>query len=1043
MSQPVWVTPPGNLGTIPEGVFYSIPLVAVAPADTVYYQVIAGSLPTGMYVDESGILGGNPSAQATAQGIPAPVPVDLTSKFAVRAYTERVVAGQHVIDRLADRTFTITVTGQNTPTFVTPPGTVATYYDSTQISDLQIEIFDPDIYASAIVTLISGSLPPGLTISLSGVISGFVGPNTTVTPTPTETNYPFTLKVSNGVANDTRAFNILVYARSAMTADNTVITADSTFVNADVSPTVPPIILTPVGSIGTVRSDNFYTFQFTGVDFNSQPFKFIANTTPAGLTLDPNSGWLYGYIPPLGLASITYPFSVRAYETAHPDVISNPYDYSLTVTGPLSSDVVWLTPSNLGTIDNGTTSILYVQAVSTSGLSLQYQLVSGSTSNLPQGLQLLTSGDIAGRVSFDTFALDGGTTTFDVSNNPLFNIVINPATSTTETTFDLSHTFEVNAFSVNGVVNATKTFTITVIRKFNEPFDNLYIQAMPPQNDRAFINSFLQNSTVFTPELIYRYNDPNFGVAHNIVYYHAYGLTAATLDAYVASLNLNHYWKNLVLGSIETAQALDASGNVIYEIVYSKIIDDLVNNFGQSVGKEVTLPYPVPGSDSTEITTVYPNSLVDMRTQVIDVIGQVSNVLPRWMVSKQTNGQVLGFTPAWVIAYCNPGQSGQIAYNIKTAIGDALNLIDYQVDRYELDNLLTHNWDRANQQWTPTPPSWASFDVECHYQLPVPNDSSLVFNGGTGYAVGNEILIYSSQLGVANSAVVDPAYTGPNLVVSNNALTVTAPATISGEPTALATYGITVGSRAMFSVTMNAYAPLADYTGIGIANHTFNIDDYIGVDLNSIGFFDDGNVYSNNMAIVGYYPVFQTNGDVIDVAVDRANNLIWIRVNGGDWNNDSAASPTDALGGLDISFISGTVYPGLDPYYYSGVSGQFTLNQTPQYATPGGFTFIAGQSSTANNVLLQVSGVDHNGTIESAFCTGQAPLNSAGELFYNITGTNITGTGTGATWDIETVPGVATTFDGNSLLFTAPVDMYSNTQAYDKYLVFPKRNILE
>jgi len=189
--------------------------------------------------------------------------------------------------------------------------------------------------------------------------------------------------------------------------------------------------------------------------------------------------------------------------------------------------------------------------------------------------------------------------------------------------------------------------------------------------------------------------------------------------------------------------------------------------------------------------------------------------------------------------------------------------------------------------------------------------------------------------------------------------------------------------------------------------------------------------------------VFQTNGDVIDVAVDRANNLIWIRVNGGDWNNDSTASPTDALGGLDISFISGTVYPGLDPYHYSGVSGQFTLNQTPQHATPAGFTFIAGQSSTANNVLLQVSGVDHNGTIESAFCTGQAPINSAGELFYNIVGTNITGSGSGATWDIETVPGVATTFDGNSLLFTAPVDMYSNTQAYDKYLVFPKRNILE
>ena len=52
-----------------------------------------------------------------------------------------------------------------------------------------------------------------------------------------------------------------------------------------------------------------------------------------------------------------------------------------------------------------------------------------------------------------------------------------------------------------------------------------------------------------------------------------------------------------------------------------------------------------------------------------------------------------------------------------------------------------------------------------------------------------------------------------------------------------------------------------------------------------------------------------------------------------------------------------------------------------------------------------------------------------------------------ATWTYAT-PGVdnlGTTFDNNSLLFTAPVDMYSTTATtdYDKYLVFPKRNILE
>ena len=48
-----------------------------------------------------------------------------------------------------------------------------------------------------------------------------------------------------------------------------------------------------------------------------------------------------------------------------------------------------------------------------------------------------------------------------------------------------------------------------------------------------------------------------------------------------------------------------------------------------------------------------------------------------------------------------------------------------------------------------------------------------------------------------------------------------------------------------------------------------------------------------------------------------------------------------------------------------------------------------------------------------------------------------------ATWTYGTPPG--TTFDGNSLLFTAPVDMYSNnnTTEYDKYLLFPKRTITQ
>ena len=713
MAPPVWVTPPGTLGTIPEGVFYSTPLVAVAD-DTVYYQVIAGQMPPGMFIDETGILSGLPQSRATATGIPLPVAANTTSKFAVRAFTAS--------RQLADRTFTITVTGQNTVTWTTPAGNIATYYDGNQVSDLQVQYSNPDIYAIEVVTLVGGQLPPGLTISTSGVISGYIIPNIPPGGTPgysvpgqgydeypydfttesTSTNYQFTLKVTNGQSTDIRTFSIYVYALSAMTADNTYITADNTFITADVSPLIPPIITTPTGSIGITRSDNFFAFQFAGIDFNGNQFRYIADTTPPGLTLDPTSGWLYGYIPAGGIDITTYPFIVRAQEwPSHPEVISVPYNYSLTITGPVNADIIWLTPSDLGTIDNGDTSTLYVEAVNVSGLPLTYQLLSGSDSRLPQGLQLLTSGHIAGRVSFDTFTLDSGTTTFDATTHTNTTVIPQP------TTFDMVCTFTVNATSVNGLVNVDKTFSIRVIRRYNEPYDNLYIQAMPPQNDRDLIASLVQNKTIFPPDLIYRNDDPNFGVASRVIYDHAYGLTAATYDDYVASLDLNHYWKNLVLGEIKTAQALDDLGNVLYEVVYSEVIDNLVNNSGESVGKSVNLPFALPGD--TQI--VYPNALVDMRTQVIDTVGQVSNVLPRWMLSKQADGRVLGFTPAWIIAYTKPGQSGQIAYNIKSTFGNQLNLIDFEVDRYELDNFLTKNWDRAGQHWVPQPPTLTTFDM--------------------------------------------------------------------------------------------------------------------------------------------------------------------------------------------------------------------------------------------------------------------------------------------------------------------------------------------
>ena len=238
---------------------------------------------------------------------------------------------------------------------------------------------------------------------------------------------------------------------------------------------------------------------------------------------------------------------------------------------------------------------------------------------------------------------------------------------------------------------------------------------MPPEQDRALIDQLTQNQDIIPQSVVYRADDPNFGVAQSVVYDHAYGLNTESLETYVASLDINHYWKNLTLGQIRTAQALRPDGTVLYEVVYSEIIDNLVNNTGESVSKEVRLPFPVNAGDSTEIAEVYPNSLINMRDQVIDTVGQIAPplipVLPGWMTSKQVNGRVLGFTPAWVIAYVKPGESDRVAYNIREIFGDQLNLVDYKVDRYELDRSQTYQWDEQDDQWLPQPPAATTFDT--------------------------------------------------------------------------------------------------------------------------------------------------------------------------------------------------------------------------------------------------------------------------------------------------------------------------------------------
>ena len=71
MPQPVWITPPGSLGTIPENIFYQVTVEADGQGQPVFFRVIAGELPDGIQVTRNGIGGGhaqNPRARHAYRG---------------------------------------------------------------------------------------------------------------------------------------------------------------------------------------------------------------------------------------------------------------------------------------------------------------------------------------------------------------------------------------------------------------------------------------------------------------------------------------------------------------------------------------------------------------------------------------------------------------------------------------------------------------------------------------------------------------------------------------------------------------------------------------------------------------------------------------------------------------------------------------------------------------------------------------------------------------------------------------------------------------
>lgn len=290
-----WVTPAGNLGTFSERITVNIPLSATSSVGDVTYSIIAGRLPRGLRLRGNAITGS-----------PTEVRVFTTSRFVVRASDG---------SDLEDRTFALTIDGDDIPQWITKegflnvgPSNAFFVLDNSRV-DFQLEVRDPDIIAGDKLDFYliptGGELPPGLGLSKSGRITGFTDPIFALEYSDNPTGaydsgafdmvpldvaaggttgfdsflydfetfdsgsearaprrlsrfYTFIVAVTDGIHEVRRLFRIWVVTEEFLKSDNTLIQVDTNLFQADSGPDRKPIWITE-SDLGRIRASNYVT----------------------------------------------------------------------------------------------------------------------------------------------------------------------------------------------------------------------------------------------------------------------------------------------------------------------------------------------------------------------------------------------------------------------------------------------------------------------------------------------------------------------------------------------------------------------------------------------------------------------------------------------------------------------------------------------------------------------------------------------------------------------------------------------------------------
>jgi hypothetical protein len=614
----IWSKPSGySFGTFEERVAFDQPLpLKTSPATGTTFRVISGALPVGLRIENARII-----------GVPEEVPRDTTYRFCIRSQLGY---------QISDRTFTLTVTGPDSPRFITAAGnlhigTNEQYFvlDSSFVN-FQIEAIDTDTAAGQTVNFFvasgDGELPPGLRLTNDGVITGFVQPALAITlkdgdgsydnglfdsvaydfgyrptngydsyvydqvfydfslpnkpPKKLNRNYEFIVTITDGDSIVQRKFKIFVVADDYFRSDNITYQAGSGMFTADNTYLREPIWTTPP-YLGVYRASNYvslildtYEALTAGIVIYSMTDEELTKLPP-GMQFDPTTAEVFGIVPYQTAVTKRYSWTITAtrYGT-NDDVVTTSRTFSVDIIGDIDSVITWLTDPDLGSIDANYQSTLKVEATSTiTDAVVIYTVVDGY---LPPGLTLNLDGEILGKVNQYGDTKNPGLIRFYdiVDGNRVYTTLDNDTT-----TVDREYKFTVKARDQYGYSASTKTFTLYVNTPNSRVYSNISIKPFLKINQRSSWKSFITDSTVFTPASIYRPNDPTFGIQKELKMLVYAGIETTQAGAYIGAMGLNHKKKRFVFGSVKKATAIIPGTNTqVYEVVYIQMLDPLEPN---------------------------------------------------------------------------------------------------------------------------------------------------------------------------------------------------------------------------------------------------------------------------------------------------------------------------------------------------------------------------------------------------------------------------------------------------------------------------------